>query len=112
MRDLETLQTITALGLFPNYVQHGIHKLSAFRIMSLGPVVSGATLSKDKVVGAEELSKLSTADSIHRSRLKINQDCSRHIFVIRGLIKVDIDAVDLLFPVTVVRAVRIDGVLL
>ena len=48
--------------------------------MSLGPVVAGARLAEDEVVGAKDLSKRSRTDRVHRSRLEIHQGGTRNIF--------------------------------
>jgi len=42
------------------------------RVLSLCPVVAGTGLSKDKVIGTEEVTVSTCFDGIHRSRLKID----------------------------------------
>ncbi len=60
-------------------VHDGIDELSTLSVVSLSPVVSGSALSKDKVVGAEDLSKGSRADGVHGSGLKIDEDSAGNI---------------------------------
>ena len=47
--------------------------------MSLGPVVTGSRLSKDKVIGAEDLSIGPCPDGIHGTGLQIQEDGARNI---------------------------------
>lgn len=42
---LEALQTIALLSLFADYIQYGVNQLSAFCVVSLGPVVTSTTLT-------------------------------------------------------------------
>ena len=42
---LKALQAITALSLFPHYVQDGVHKLGSLSVVALCPVVSSSTLA-------------------------------------------------------------------
>jgi len=57
MRQLESLKTVTAFSLLANHIKNGIYEFSTFSVVTLGPVVSSTTLSKDKVVWPEDLSK-------------------------------------------------------
>ena len=43
------------------------------------------SLSKHKVVWSEQLSKWSSTNSIHCTRLKINEDSAGNIFLVGGL---------------------------
>jgi hypothetical protein len=45
-------------------------KLSALGVVALGPVVAGAGLAEDEVVGAEELAEGASADGVHGAGLK------------------------------------------
>lgn len=80
--------------------------------MTLGPVVTGTALTKDKVVGTEEAAKGSTTDRVHSSRLQVNQDGARDVFASSGLIVVDVDTLKLNVRGALVRAVGLDTVLL
>ena len=42
---LEALQAVAVLTLLPYHVQDRVHQLSALRVVALGPVVAGASLS-------------------------------------------------------------------
>ena len=62
-RCLEThLETIAGLGLLADNVQDGVNELGALSVVTLGPVVAGARLAKDEVVGAEDLAEGAGAD--------------------------------------------------
>lgn len=45
VRELETLQALAALGLFPHHVQDWIHQLGPLRVVTFSPVVSCPTLT-------------------------------------------------------------------
>jgi hypothetical protein len=51
--------------------------------MALSPVVT-----KNEVIGTEELTEGTRADSIHGTRLKVNKHCTWHILASRSLINV------------------------
>ena len=52
-------------------------------------------LTKDVVVGSEEISDLAAPDRIHGARLEVHQNSARHVFTTSSLVKVDVDALDL-----------------
>ena len=102
--DLETLETITALSLTSNDIENLVNKFSTLGIVTFGPVVSYAdlllcafcnasicvyltstALAEDEVVGTEELTEGTSANCVHGTRLKIDKDCTRDIFVARCL---------------------------
>ena len=80
MRQLESLETIAALRFFADHVQHGIYELGALCVMSLGPVVTGARLAEDEVVGAEDLSERTGADRVHGAGFQIDEHCPGNVF--------------------------------
>ena len=53
--------------------------------MSLGPVVSGSRLSKNEVVGSEDLSEGSGSDRVHGAGLQVDEDGAGNIFASGGL---------------------------
>merc|ERR1711934_925170 len=67
--ELEALEAIARLSLLADDIEHRIDELSALGVVSLGPIVSGASLSEDKVVGAEELTEGTGTDGVHGARL-------------------------------------------
>ena len=54
--------------------------------MSLGPVVAGTALSKNKVIWSENLSERARSDTVHGSRLQVHKDGSGYILATAGLI--------------------------
>ena len=66
VRELETLKMVAVFDFSADYVDSLLNELSTFGVMTLGPVVSGASFSGDKVVGAEKLTQGPGADSILR----------------------------------------------
>lgn len=77
----------------------------------LGPVVAGARLAEDEVVRAEELAERARADGVHRARLQIHKHGARDVAAARRLVEVHVDALELQIRVTVVRARRVNAVL-
>eukprot|EP00955_Chlamydomonas_euryale_P057706 356874-Chlamydomonas_euryale.AAC.1 len=77
--ELEALQAVTRLGLLAHDVQDRVNELSALGVVTLGPVVTGAGLAKDKVVWAVDLAVGARADRVHGARLQVHQDGTRDI---------------------------------
>ena len=92
---LEPLQTVTALRLLADHVQHGVHQLCSLSVVSLGPVVPGAALSEDEVVGTEDLSEGTGSDAVHGPGLQIYEDSSGHVLAAGGFVVVHVDAFQL-----------------
>ena len=63
--------------------------------MALGPVVAGAGLSEDEVVGPEDLSVGSRSNGVHGARLEVDEDGSRDILAAGSLVEVDVNALQL-----------------
>jgi len=93
--DLESLEAITAFSFLSGDIEDGVDKLSSLGVVTLGPVVSSAGLSEDKVVRSEELTEGSCSDGVHGSGLKIHEDGSGDIPASSGLIEVDVDPLKL-----------------
>jgi len=88
--NLKALEAIASFGFTTDNVENLIHQLCALSVVTLGPVVPSTRLTEDKVIGAEKLAKRTCTDSIHSTRLKINQDGTRNIFVAMGLVYVSL----------------------
>ena len=71
--------------------------------MSLGPVVSGSSLSEDEVVRSEELSERSGSDRVHSSWFEIHEDGSGDVSSSSGFIIVDVISFQLMVGVSVIR---------
>lgn len=72
--DLEALEAVATLGLTTNDIENLINQFGTLSVVSLGPVVTSTRLAKDEVIGAEELSERSSADSVHGTRLQVDED--------------------------------------
>jgi len=70
--------------------------------MTLGPVVTGTSLSEDEVVRSEELTEWAGSDGVHGTWLEIHKDCSWDVSSSSGLVKVDVDSLELEIGVTVI----------
>ena len=62
-----------------SYIEHGVNELCTFSVMSLGPIVTGSSLAKNKVVRSEELTKRARSDAVHGTRFKVHQNGTRHV---------------------------------
>ncbi|KAI6769070.1 hypothetical protein HG531_010174 [Fusarium graminearum] len=83
--DLETLEAVTALGLTADDIENLVDKFSTLGVMTLGPVVSGAGLTENEVVGSEKLSEGTSTDGVHGTGLEIDEDGTGNILVTGGL---------------------------
>ena len=62
MADLESLKAV-ALSLLSNDIENGVNEFSTLSVVTLGPVVTGSSLTTDEVIWSEEFTE--------RSALKI-----------------------------------------
>ena len=63
--------------------------------MTLGPVVTGTTLSEDEVVRSEELSERSSSNGVHGSWFEIHKDGSGDVSSSGSFVVVDVDSFQL-----------------
>nr|GLL25988.1 hypothetical protein PanWU01x14_322940 [Ipomoea trifida] len=110
-REGGTLETIAVLGLFTDDIENGVDELSALSVVSLSPVVAGAGLTEDEVVGAEDLAVGAGADGVHGARLEIHEDGAGDEAAAASLVVVDVDALELEVGVAMVAAGGVDPVL-
>jgi len=66
--DLETLEAITTFSFFSYNIEYRVNEFSTFGIVTFGPVVTGSSLSEDKVVRSKELTEWSSSYRVHSSR--------------------------------------------
>lgn len=83
--DLETLEAVTALSLAADNVKNLVDELGTFSVVTLCPVVASTGLAEDKVVWTEELTEWASTDSVHGTRLQIDEDSTRNVLVARRL---------------------------
>jgi len=55
--ELESLEAIARFGFLSDDIEDRVDELGALCVVTLGPVVAGAALAEDKVVGSEDLAK-------------------------------------------------------
>ena len=79
--DLESLKNVTVFSFLADALHDLVDKFGSFGVVTLGPVISGSALSKDKVVGAEKTTNDSGADGIHGSGFQISKNGSGNIAV-------------------------------
>ena len=100
--DLETLEAIATFSFFTDNIEDGVDEFSTFSVVTLGPVVTGTSLSEDEVVWSEELSEWSSSDGVHGSWLKIHEDGSWDVSSTGGFVVVNVDSLELEIRVTMV----------
>jgi hypothetical protein len=83
--DLETLEAIAALGLTTDDVENLVDQLGTLSVVTLRPVVTSTRLTEDEVVGTEKLTEGASADSVHCTRLQIDEDGTGNELVARSL---------------------------
>lgn len=99
---LEALKAIAGLGFLADNVEDGVNKFGTFGVVTLGPVITGTGLSKDEVIGAEELSEGTGTDGVHGTGLEIHQNGTGHVTSTGGFVVVHVDALQLKVGVTMV----------
>jgi len=110
--DLETLEAITGLRFFANYVKYGVDELGTFSVVTFGPIITSASLAEYEVVGAEELTEGTSTDRVHGSGLKVHEDGTGHVAAASSFVKVDINAFQLKVRVAVVGTGGVNTVLI
>ena len=112
MGDLETLEAVATFSFLSDNIKDGVDELSTLGIVTLGPVVTGTSLSEDEVVWSEELTEWSSSDGVHGSWLEIHEDGSWDISSTGGLVVVHIDSLKLEIGVAVVGTSWVNTVLI
>lgn len=108
--DLEALEAVAGLGLLAADVEDGVDELGTLGVVTLRPVVAGASLAEDEVVGAEDLAVRAGADGVHRAGLEVHKDRAGNVAAASRLVEVDVDALELKIGVALVGASWIDAV--
>ena len=78
MSHLEALETISVLSFLSYSVHDFVNDLSTLSVFALSVAIASATLSKDHVIGAEELSEAGRPQTVNNARLEVDEDCSGH----------------------------------
>jgi len=110
--DLETLEAVATLSFLSDNIEDGVDELSTLGVVTLGPVVTGTSLTEDEVVWSEELTEWASSDGVHGSWLKIHEDSSWDVSATSGLVVVDVDSLELEIGVTVVGTGGVNSVLI
>jgi len=108
--DLESLEAVTAFSFLSDDIEDGVDEFSTFSVVTLGPVVTGTTLSEDKVVRSEELSEWASSDGVHCAWFEIHKDSSWDISSSGSFVEVNVDSFELEVRVTVVGTSGVDTV--
>ena len=112
MADLEALETITALSFLTDDIEDGVDELGTFCVMALSPVVTGTSLSEDKVIRAEKLTEWSSTDGIHSAWLQIHENGTGDVSSSSCLVVVDVDSLELEIGITVICTGWVDSMLI
>jgi len=126
-REISTLEALSALSFLPHDIKYLVNELRTLSIIcgtrvrfaashrgpktrtSFGPVVTGATLAKDKIVRSEEGTKRSGTNRVHGTRLEIDQDGTGDILISPDFIIVDINSFKLEFVGSFVDTIPFDA---
>merc|ERR1712010_442939 len=108
--DLESLKAVATFSFLSDDIEDGVNELGTFGVVTLGPVVTGTSLSEDEVVWSEELSEWSSSDGVHGSWLKIHEDGSWDVTASSGFVVVNVDSLKLKVGVSVVGTGWINSV--
>jgi len=111
MAQLESLKAITSLSLLADDVENGINQFGTLGVVTFGPIVTGASLTKNKIVGSKELTEGSSADGVHGAGLQIHEDGAGNIASTGGFVEINVDALQLQVGVTVVGTGGVNAVL-
>merc|ERR1719362_2056185 len=76
-------------------------ELGTFCVMALSPVVTGTSLSEDKVIRAEKLTEWSSTDGIHSAWLQIHENGTGDVSSSSCLVVVDVDSLELEIGITI-----------
>merc|ERR1712100_734021 len=109
--NLETLKAIATFSLLTDDVEDGVDELSTLGVVTLGPVVTGTSLTEDEVVGSEELTEWTGTDGVHGAWLEVHKDGTGNVTATSSLVVVDVDSLELEIRVTVVGTSWVDTVL-
>ena len=113
MSQLESLETVATLRLFPHHVYDLIYELGALGVVTLGPVVAGPGLAVHDVVGPEDAAILASPDGFRDAGLEVHQHGPGHVGAAGRLVVVDVDPLQLqLLVIPVPGACGVDTMLL
>src|SRR5210317_1861301 len=112
MSDLEPLEQITCLSLLTCNIHNSIDQFGTLGIVSLGPIISSTTLTKNKVIRSEYTPEWTGTDSIHSARFKIGQDGTGDVSATLTLVEVHIDPLELIIIISLILSGSIDTVFL
>merc|ERR1719389_1554383 len=101
---------ITTFSFFTDNIEDGVDEFSTFGVVTLGPVVTGTSLTEDEVVGSEELTERSSSDGVHGSGFEIHEDGSWDVSTTGSFVVVDVDSLELEIRVTVIGTGRVNTV--
>jgi hypothetical protein len=111
MGDLETLEAVAALSLAADDIEDLVDQLGTLSVVALCPVITSTRLTENEVVGAKELSKRSGTDSVHGTRLQVDEDGTGNELTAGSLVEVDVHALKLEVRGAIVNTGAIEAVL-
>jgi hypothetical protein len=100
--DLESLEAVATFSFLSNNVENWINEFSTLGIVTLGPVVTGTTLSEDEVVRSEELTEWASSDWVHCAWFQVHKDGSGDVSSTSSFVVVNVDSFKLKIWVSVI----------
>jgi len=95
MGDLETLEAVAALSFAADNIENLVDQLGTLSVVTLCPVITSTRLTENEVVRAEELSERSGTDSVHGTRLQVDEDGTGDELTAGSLVEIDVHALKL-----------------
>uniref|UniRef100_A0A6N2LXD9 Uncharacterized protein n=1 Tax=Salix viminalis TaxID=40686 RepID=A0A6N2LXD9_SALVM len=105
------MKTVTILRLLSHDIKNRINQLRTLSIMTFGPVISSARLSKHEVIRPKDLAIGTSPHTVHGARLEIHKHSARDKSSARCLVVINIDALQLKVRGSGVFSSRIDSML-
>ncbi|KVI07774.1 hypothetical protein Ccrd_013848 [Cynara cardunculus var. scolymus] len=84
------IRRITILSLLTYNIKNGINQLRPFSVMPLSPITASTGLTEHKIIRPKDMAIGTTFDTIHGTRLKIHEDCTRDVSATGCLIVINI----------------------
>ena len=79
-------------GLLANHIKDRVNKLGSFRVVTLSPVVTSASLAENEIIRAEELSEWPSTHGVHDAGLEVHQNGAGDVATTSSLVVVNIDS--------------------
>jgi hypothetical protein len=108
--DLEALKAIATFSFLSNNIEDRVNQLSTFSVVTLGPVVTSTSLSENKVIWSEKLTKRTSTNRVHCTWFKIHEDSTWNVSSSSSFVVVNIDSFKLKIRISVIGSCWVNTV--